>query len=54
MPDGTIRRNAKADVTKTVAWRERRLIFDDAPLTTGHRVRSSALPWGAPPREARR
>jgi transmembrane sensor len=25
-------RNAKADVMKTVAWRERRLIFDDAPL----------------------
>lgn len=31
-PDGAIQRNAKADVTKTVAWRERRLIFDDAPL----------------------
>jgi transmembrane sensor len=31
-PDGTILRNAKADVMKTVAWRERRLIFDDAPL----------------------
>jgi transmembrane sensor len=31
-PDGTIQRNAKADVTKTVAWRERRLIFDDAPI----------------------
>jgi transmembrane sensor len=30
--DGTIQRNAKADVMKTVAWRERRLIFDDAPL----------------------
>jgi transmembrane sensor len=30
--DGTIQRSAKADVTKTVAWRERRLIFDDAPL----------------------
>jgi len=32
MPDGTIQRNTKADVTKTVAWRERHLIFDDAPL----------------------
>ena len=31
-PDGTIQRNTKADVMKTVAWRERRLIFDDAPL----------------------
>ena len=31
-PDGTIQRNAKADVMKTVGWRERRLIFDDAPL----------------------
>jgi transmembrane sensor len=31
-PDGTIQRNAKADVMKTVAWRERRLIFDDAPI----------------------
>jgi transmembrane sensor len=31
-PDGTIQRNAKADVVKTVAWRERRLIFDDAPI----------------------
>jgi transmembrane sensor len=31
-PNGTIQRNAKADVMKTVAWRERRLIFDDAPL----------------------
>ena len=31
-PDGAIQRNAKADVMKTVAWRERRLIFDDAPL----------------------
>ena len=31
-PDGTIRRNAKADVINTVAWRERRLIFEDAPL----------------------
>jgi len=31
-PDGTIRRNAKADVMGTVAWRERRLIFDNAPL----------------------
>jgi transmembrane sensor len=31
-PDGTIQRNAKADVMKTVAWRERRLIFDNAPL----------------------
>jgi transmembrane sensor len=31
-PDGTIQRNAQADVMKTVAWRERRLIFDDAPL----------------------
>jgi transmembrane sensor len=30
--DGIIRRNTKADVMKTVAWRERRLIFDDAPL----------------------
>jgi len=30
--DGTFRRNAKADVMKTVAWRERRLIFDDVPL----------------------
>jgi len=30
--DGTFRRNPKADVMKTVAWRERRLIFDDAPL----------------------
>jgi transmembrane sensor len=31
-PDGTIQHNAKANVMKTVAWRERRLIFDDAPL----------------------
>jgi len=31
-PAGTIERNAKADVMKTVAWRQRRLIFDDAPL----------------------
>ena len=31
-PDGTIERNAKADVMKTVAWRERHLIFDDTPL----------------------
>jgi transmembrane sensor len=31
-PEGTIQRNAKADVMETVAWRERRLIFDDAPL----------------------
>ncbi|MBS0418356.1 MAG: FecR domain-containing protein [Proteobacteria bacterium] len=31
-PDGVIKRNAKPDVTKTVAWRERRLIFDNAPL----------------------
>ena len=31
-PDGTIQRNAKADVMKTVAWRERRLIFEEAPL----------------------
>jgi transmembrane sensor len=31
-PDGTIQRNAKADVMKSTAWRERRLIFDDAPL----------------------
>jgi transmembrane sensor len=31
-PDGTIVHNARADVMKTVAWRERRLIFDDAPL----------------------
>jgi transmembrane sensor len=31
-PDGMIQLNAKADVMKTVAWRERRLIFDDAPL----------------------
>jgi transmembrane sensor len=31
-PDGTIQRNANVDVTKTVAWRERRLIFDDAPI----------------------
>lgn len=30
--DGTILRPAKADVTKTTAWRERRLIFQDAPL----------------------
>jgi transmembrane sensor len=31
-PDGTIQRNSKADVMQTVAWRERRLIFDDAPI----------------------
>jgi len=31
-PDGAILRTAKADVTKTVAWRERRLIFQDAAL----------------------
>jgi transmembrane sensor len=31
-PDGTIQRNAKADVMERTAWRERRLIFDDAPL----------------------
>lgn len=31
-PDGTIERSAKADVTKAVAWRERRLIFEEAPL----------------------
>jgi transmembrane sensor len=31
-PDGTILRLTKVDVTKTVAWRERRLIFQDAPL----------------------
>jgi len=31
-PDGTIQRNAKADVMGSVAWRQRRLIFDDAPL----------------------
>jgi len=30
--DGTIHRNAKADVLKTVAWRERHLVFDDAAL----------------------
>jgi transmembrane sensor len=32
MPDGTVQRKANADVLKTVAWRERRLIFDDVPL----------------------
>lgn len=32
MLDGTIQRHAKADVMKTVAWRERHLIFDNAPL----------------------
>jgi transmembrane sensor len=31
-PDGTIQRKSKADVMQTVAWRERRLIFDDAPI----------------------
>jgi transmembrane sensor len=31
-PEGIIQRKAKADVTKAVAWRERRLIFDDTPL----------------------
>jgi transmembrane sensor len=30
--DGTIERNVRADVMKTVAWRERRLIFEEAPL----------------------
>jgi len=30
--DGTIQRNPKADVMRTVAWRERRLIFDNVPL----------------------
>jgi transmembrane sensor len=30
--DGAIRRDAKADVLKTVSWRERRLIFDNTPL----------------------
>jgi transmembrane sensor len=30
--DGIILRIVKADVSKTVAWRERRLIFQDAPL----------------------
>jgi transmembrane sensor len=31
-PTGVIQRNKRADVMKTVAWRERRLIFDDTPL----------------------
>jgi transmembrane sensor len=30
--DGTIRRNSNADVLKTVAWRERRLVFSDTSL----------------------
>lgn len=31
-PTGAIQRNAQASVNKTVAWRERRLAFTDAPL----------------------
>jgi hypothetical protein len=46
-PDGTIQRNAKADVMKTVAWRERRLIFDDAPLALeGAGPVDRAKKWG--------
>jgi transmembrane sensor len=30
--DGTIERNSGADVMKSVAWRERRLVFEEAPL----------------------
>jgi len=30
--DGSIQRNAQADVMRTVAWRERRLIFEDASI----------------------
>jgi transmembrane sensor len=30
--DGKIQRNAKADVLKTMAWRERRLVFSETPL----------------------
>ena len=30
--DGTIARNDEIDVTKAIAWTERRLIFEDAPL----------------------
>lgn len=31
-PDGNLRRHAQVDVGKTLAWRERRLIFEDTPL----------------------